>query len=362
MPRKPYRVEVNYPKTGKPKYFLVKDIKVKGKKRKVRKYIGVIPPTKEIVERYRELYAYDMEIRAAEKRAELSTDFYKREFLTDEYTQRIETIHYIYKAFTELLTVSETAVYERNFEVTYVQGTTSIEGNTITEEQTYNLIVNGIIPENKSLREINEVQNFIKVKNYRDHFRGKITLDFVKTLHAFIMNNIDFESAGVFRRTDDVGIVGCDLAVTPSILIEKELQKIIEDYYIKIQDGWHPFEAAVLFHYHFEMIHPFMDGNGRVGREIFNYMLMRAGYPKLLFLGGDRELYIQSLRFGNDEKYSDMIDIFCFLINKQRYNVLRENLEKVVIPPKKTGQVRLTDFVFAEPIRAQTTNVENARF
>jgi Fic family protein len=92
------------------------------------------------------------------------------------------------------------------------------------------------------------------------------------------------------------------------------------------------------------MIHPFTDGNGRVGREIFNYMLTRIGYPKLLFLGSDRTTYIKSLKMGNDEKYADMIEVFSDLITKQRLDILKENLKKVVVPPKKTGQLRITDY------------------
>ncbi|MCW4013723.1 MAG: Fic family protein, partial [Candidatus Bathyarchaeota archaeon] len=237
-----------------------------------------------------------------------------------------------------------TEVYENSFEISYIQGTTSIEGNTINQKQAYDLLVNNIIPNDKSLREINEVQNFKRVKAFRDSHRGKVSIDFIKTLHALIMNNIDYESAGTFRRTDDIGIIGCDLAVTPSLLIEDELSILIDEYYQQIEDGWHPFEAAVLFHYRFEMIHPFTDGNGRVGREVFNYMLMRTKYPRLLFLGEDRDYYIKSLRYGNNEDFAGMVGVFVTLINKQRYQILMDNLKKVVVPPKKTGQLRLDDF------------------
>ena len=99
-----------------------------------------------------------------------------------------------------------------------------------------------------------------------------------------------------------------------------------------------------MFHYKFEIIHPFNDGNGRVGREIFNYMLMKASFPKLLFLGSERESYLDSLKLGNEEKFREMIGIFAKLITDQRYHILIENLGKVVIPPKKTGQLRIVDF------------------
>jgi Fic family protein len=132
--------------------------------------------------------------------------------------------------------------------------------------------------------------------------------------------------------------------VTPSILIRPELSKLINDYYRQLEKGIHPFEASVMFHYRFELIHPFTDGNGRVGREIFNYMLKKSGYPRLLFLGEDRDTYIRSLKAGNEEKYAEMIEVFADLINKQRHNILVENLKKVVKPPKKINQLRLDDF------------------
>jgi hypothetical protein len=74
-------------------------------------------------------------------------------------------------------------------------------------------------------------------------------------------------------------------------------------------------------------------------------MLKRLGYPRLLFLGSDREVYINSLKLGNERRYSDMIQAFFDLIYKQRYHILTANLRKVVIPPQKTRQRLLSDFV-----------------
>lgn len=344
MAKKPYRVEVNYPEKGKPKYYLVKDVRVNGKKRKARKYLGVKPPTAEEINFFREKYAYIMETKAALKKAELSGSFYDSEYLTKAQIITIEEIKYIYEVFTELLTTNEAQKYEESFEVCYVQGTTSIEGNTLTLNETYDLLVENIEPKNKALREINEVQNFRNVKKYRDNHKGKVDLEFIKDIHSIIMNNIDIQSPGIFRRIDNITIGGCDLRVTPAELIEEEILQIIDIYYKSLANGSYPFEETVLFHYNFEMIHPFTDGNGRVGREIFNYMLSKLGYPRLLFLGEDRINYIKSLRSGNNEEYGKMINVFAQLIADQRFEVLKENLKKVIKPQKRTGQVRLTDF------------------
>lgn len=342
--RKPYRVEVNYPKGKPPQYFLAKDVRFKGKKSKVKKYLGKKPPTPEEVERYSHEYAFDIENRVALKKAELSTTLYKSDYLSFAEVQNIEELRFIYKTFTDLLTANEIEAYEQKFEVHYVQGTTSIEGNTFSVEETHDLLVEGIQPGNKPLREINEIQNFKKVKQFRDKYRGKVTVNFIKLLHSMIMDNIDYESAGAFRRTDDIGIIGCDLIVSPSIMIEDELQELIDEYYSNLEVGKYPFEEAVLFHYKFEMIHPFADGNGRVGREVFNYMLIKEDYPRLLFLGTDREKYISTLKLGNEGNYGQMVQNFADIILFQRAEVLKENLRKVICPPKKDGQMRLNDF------------------
>ncbi|MGP8337432.1 MAG: hypothetical protein ACT6FC_04280 [Methanosarcinaceae archaeon] len=106
MGRRSYRVEVTYSKNRKPQYFLVKDVRVRGKKRKVKKYLGITPPSGEELEKYRTVFAYDIELESALKKAELSSAFYESKYLTREQIKTIEEIRYIYKAFTELLTVN----------------------------------------------------------------------------------------------------------------------------------------------------------------------------------------------------------------------------------------------------------------
>jgi Fic family protein len=344
--RSSYRLERQICKDGADKYYLVKDIKIGKKNAKVRKYVGSSALLPEELKSLSASLALEIEINAVEKASHLSCARYTTRYLDEGMSERLELMRYTYKAFTEILTTDEKRKYEEEFEINYVQGTTAIEGNTLTLGDTRDLLYGGLLPEEKSLREINEVQNFRRVIDYRNRYIGRLSLRYIKNLHSLIMNNIDHESAGSFRRTDLIGISGCDQALTPSFEIEDELEKIISDYYDNVGAGAHPFEEAVLFHYHFEMIHPFTDGNGRVGRELFNYLLMRSKppYPKLLFLGKDRPEYLQALRHGNEERYAEMVDVFVELIIRQRQNVLEENFRRIMESGPR-GQMRLSDFV-----------------
>lgn len=343
MARKPYRVEVNFPERGRAQYFLVKDVKVGDRRRKVKIYLGVEPPSATDVERHRREKAPEIELKAAILRAELSTERLKADHLTPDRARSLEEVRSFYNSVQQFLTQAEIAAYERDFELAYVSGTTRIEGNTLTRAQTVDLLEYGIIPKSKQLREINEVQNFKKVIAFRNRYKGKVTPEFIRRLHALVMDNIDLESAGRFRRVDDIGIAGCDLAVTPSVVIEEELDAAIDDYYKRLKKGQHPFEAAILFHYAFEMIHPFADGNGRVGREILNFMVDREQYPRVLFLGEEREAYLDGLRMGNKDDYDGMVDAFAEIIVRQR-RLLKDRLRELAGAGPRRGQTRLIDF------------------
>jgi Fic family protein len=63
----------------------------------------------------------------------------------------------------------------------------------------------------------------------------------------------------------------------------------------------HPVEMATEFHARFEAIHPFTDGNGRVGREIFNFMITRQGFPALNFNVKFRDEYLDGLEMAQKE-------------------------------------------------------------
>lgn len=317
------------------KYYLVKDIRIGKRSTHLKKYVGTKRPSPRELKAYEKKFALGLELKAANAAGRLGAIVYKTQYLTESQVSALEEIRYLAKRINDILTKSELDAYEQQFELKYVHGTTAIEGNTLTLPEASDLIINDIIPHKRSLREVNEVQNFKAVKAYRDSYKGKVNLPFIRRLHSLIMRNIDEESSGRFRRTDDIGIQGIDISLSPSMLIEEELERAIWEYYRHLKEGYHPFEEAVLFHYTFETIHPFADGNGRVGREILNYMLARKGYSRLLITRNERADYLEALRSGNEGQFSGMASKFADICIHERYNILHKNIRKLLSIPDR---------------------------
>lgn len=341
-----YRLEKATDTKKATKFFLARSASFKSKHNKVRQYLGTTEPTAEDLAKAIRDYAYDLEMKAAEKVAEMAAEYYTADYLSLPVIRELERLRFLHNTYMSSLNKTEFEVYEQQQDSMYIHGTTAIEGNTLTLRETHYLINEGIVPKSKSLREINEVQNYLKVRAYSQQYKGRVTLKFVRELHSLIMDNIDLEMAGTFRKTDNVRIAGCELSVGLAATIELDLKDLINQYHENIKAKKHPFEQAILLHHRFEKIHPFMDGNGRTGREMLNYMLEKTGYPRLIIPKEAREAYLSAMDYGDQEllgkkgQTAEMVKIFAELM-LTGYELELTDIKNVIIP---RGKTKLEDF------------------
>jgi Fic family protein len=153
-----------------------------------------------------------------------------------------------------------------------------IEGNTLTEEQITALIENKRVigPE----KDVLEVLNAIKVYEKLDSYKFSSDKSFLKA-HLELMNGL-IESAGKYRK-QGVGIVKGTIVehVAPPFENVPHLMKVLFEY-LKDSDELTLIKSCV-FHYEMEFIHPFLDGNGRMGR-LWQTLILMAEYPVFEFL------------------------------------------------------------------------------
>jgi Fic family protein len=202
----------------------------------------------------------------------------------------------------------------KNFVVEFSFNTTSIEGNTINLEEARNLLENGLTPKDKSLREIYDLQNTEKVFFDIYNSNKEINHEFIINIHKGLVVNIDLR---VGYRTTDIRVIKSNFDATPAPYVKIDMD-LLSNWYNKNKGKLHPLVLATMFHHKFERIHPFMDGNGRTGRILFAYILLRNNYPPIIIHKKARKEYLEALRKAdksglkdvNLENYFDLVQ-FC---------------------------------------------------
>jgi Fic family protein len=243
------------------------------------------------------------------------------ENLSKEQILEIENLKRIYNEKIRLLSKEELGLFENTFFTELTYNSNAIEGSSLSLEDT-NLILNeGLVPEGKTLREINEAKNHRIAINFLEGYKGDLTELFILKLHSIILKDISEKFAGRYRE-NPVRIFGSDVKF-PDWEKVPQLVKNLAYWYKLNKSKMHPFELAILFSMKLVSIHPFVDGNGRISRLIMNFLLKKKGYPWINIYMKQRAEYLKAVRSANDEHYKPIIN-FCI-------KSLKENLDSFKI-------------------------------
>ncbi len=312
--------------SGKPYYYL--RISERKGKRVIAKDVAYLGSNiEEVKKALDKLFHYKEEIRKAHRTINifLETNYYlekikalklkKDKFLLEK-LEEVEAckLHYS-KVFRELPELTKKEIF-KNYVIEFAYNTASIEGNTINLEEARNLLNEGITPKDKTLREIYDLQNTEKVfldilnNKLKEELNNKLITD----IHDRLLENID-ERKGY--RTTDIRVVNSNFDASPGKYIRTDMELLLK-WFNQNKNKLHPLVLAIVFHHKFEKIHPFSDGNGRTGRMIINYILLKNSFPPMIIRKKFRKEYLEAMREADesdlwklDEKsYSDLI-IYC---------------------------------------------------
>lgn len=243
-------------------YYRVKSVKKGKKTEKERIYLGA-NLSKE-------------EVRKKEKEADICLNVFDV-ILTKEELDFLEKVK---KSFSKEPKENYQNRYE-TFCSLFTHDSTAIEGNTLTLSETSHLLFEGIVPKTRSLREINEIINHKKAFDYILKYKGDITTEFILYLHNLIVaNTLRAELVSQQGRYRKVQVfIGRNVPPKASD-VPKKMASLLRWYSIN-KKKLHPLVVASYFHTEFEKIHPFVDGNGRTGRLLMNFILNKNHYPMI---------------------------------------------------------------------------------
>ena len=181
---------------------------------------------------------------------------------------------------------------------------TAIEGNTLTQGETKSVLIDGYIPRAMDMRELHEVLNYktfmpFLIENLESS--APITLNFIREIHAILCKDAIESVPGQFKQSQNM-IVGADFTPTPPYMVPSALQDWILNLEAQISSASNQhdiIEAICRQHIAFEHIHPFPDGNGRVGRALMVYSSMSASLPPIVIPVEKRKEYINLLNTEN---------------------------------------------------------------
>jgi len=174
----------------------------------------------------------------------------------------------------------------------------AIEGNTLTESETKVIIEDGITISGKSLREHYEVIGHAKAYDHIYTLMDRpISEEDILFLHKLFFQQIDFENAGRYKQKNVI-ITGTDYLPPGYQKVPELMKNYIANLNTNVEDK-HILEQASDLHAEFELIHPFTDGNGRIGRLLLSILTMKSGYCPVIVPPIRRAEYITAMQKSN---------------------------------------------------------------
>ena len=235
--------------------------------------------------------------------------------LTKKQTTKIDNLRKVYfehaKGKEQLLKlISETEVFEQ------VYNSNAIENSTLSIEETEKILLQIDLDRYVSEREIHEAKNLARITEYIDNNAKDKALssEMILFLHKILISNINNDIAGRFREGNEYVRVGNHIAPAPSH-IEQGLEQTFMTY--KADASKNIVERIARFHLDFETLHPFIDGNGRIGRSLNNYLLIREEYVPINIRFLDRQEYYKAFQEFNMFEKTDIMEqiIYRALVN-----------------------------------------------
>ncbi len=184
-------------------------------------------------------------------------------------------------------------------------GTNAIEGNTLTRKEVERILLENRTVGNRPVSDVTEtIQHAGAFATLIRRRAEPIRLPTVRELHETVFRGVK-PDAGQWRRVN-VRIAGMRHTPPRMELVAPMMAEWEDEYRKRDTLGEDVFRLGAWMHFRFEAIHPFADGNGRVGRLLLNLHLLKHNWPAVHILPPDRDRYLRCLVRGHDGNLTDL--------------------------------------------------------
>lgn len=269
----------------KPYYYLSEQIRINGKNNKIQLYVGKHIPNN-LSEYYDKLSLKEKQL-IKDKMDDL---FVFDDVFNKEQVFKIEDLKTKFKyKILNLSDFKKEQLWTR-YAVQFIFESNAIEGSKLSQAEVNSIVQKKQIKKTIERREIREVKNSIEAFNLIRNDKFKLNQHTIINLHKLLVEGLDINTG--YKKVD---IIVNNKKTTPVGRVRSEMNSLLKWLKDNKKSKRHPLAIASDFHQRFEHIHPFEDGNGRIGRLLFNFVLSQYGYPPILFLYQNRRSYFSAL-------------------------------------------------------------------
>lgn len=300
---------------GKLYYYFEYSLKINNKKATYTKYLGLDIST-DIKERFEKYFEGIASISA---RSIKPDD--KRYFPAG--VDLIELTRYKYCALNHELFKQEFSLFKTLFYILFVLNSNRSEGSKVTRNDIEEVIEKRIKP--KTLIE-KEVVNSINAINFAFSKNMKWNEKSIKNIHKHLFGNIHPEIAGKYKKVNNV----VNNSKTTDWREVHSAMKGLLQWHKQNKKKMYPPILVLEFHWRFEAIHPFEDGNGRVGRILLNALLVQQGYAPAIFFTENHHAYCNAISKARDGLKKQLAKHFVQSIKKTNIAIEKYKSEEVI--------------------------------
>lgn len=224
-----------------------------------------------------------------------------------------------------------------------VYNSNAIENSTLTLEDTEDILIRDQIRTDHEIREIYEAKNLAKALAYlAEHPEEELNVDLVLKLHKILLTDINDRVAGRFRSGHEWVRVGSHIGANPEF-VPRLMVQLLEEY--RQEKDQYFLEKIARFHAEFENIHPFCDGNGRIGRVLMNRQLNQLGLPSIIVRNKTkgRDYYPLLMEYSLTRDYKPMTEMLALNFMEALHKRIAQLTAERIIPLADWAKVHRVD-------------------